>query len=646
MRRKQTGFFLVSATVAVAVLGMVLTFWSANQARQARVERAEQVGEAMKAIGEAAQSFITLNYREIDDLLNGVKSEIVLGSQNDRFTAATHSGTDPYIEDLTATRLLAALNLGGMGSRPPHGVGEYVIRVSRVCDQSRRLCNLESLIYLSEPMKRTDSSAPDFAAAAIAVRKIGSLGGLSTADNPNEFRFVDGEGHVRPIDNPLRSPGLIAVRGRFDTSALNVNVSRDGRRGPLNDMNFEHVDNAGMKKRSSIVGLNNIVGTGKLSMNELEVGAATIKGTLNLDAGADAAGGKRNQDIVGAGNIDGNGKLTMNGIHASSAQITGSASIDALTAGALTAERGATIEGVLRMQNNNIESVGKVTAAEVESRGLKSTSGVVELKKEVPAGSRCDVWGLGRDSGGRIMSCQRDPKNPSHWKWMLASTPRTVNEVPDDIIKEVLRGNGWKMYKFALNGRNAQNVRPADEKKKISHFIVSAADACTLDPMEGPPGDNAKLERYWRGFKVSGGGSDRSLICFTKGFSDGSIYRENSRAYWRVSANVYNEDNPEFKSTLAALLLRGPGPTLPPPRARVEFRDFKFDRFKYLAGDAGHHYSLGDWERCIKDHSYGNAWAGSELTLYEPGEKGFSEWVLRVKKRDGRALCWKAVTTS
>ncbi|EON11829.1 hypothetical protein [Pandoraea sp. SD6-2] len=66
MRSGQSGFFLVSAAVAVAVVGMLITFRGVQQRRQMRIERAERIGESLKAIGDAVETFTVKHHGEIE----------------------------------------------------------------------------------------------------------------------------------------------------------------------------------------------------------------------------------------------------------------------------------------------------------------------------------------------------------------------------------------------------------------------------------------------------------------------------------------------------------------------------------------------------------------------------------------------------
>ncbi|VVD84005.1 hypothetical protein PCO31111_01268 [Pandoraea communis] len=84
------------------------------------------------------------------------------------------------------------------------------MRVYRICEAgSTSLCRIETLTYLTEPIKKLYSSEPDIGLAAVAAKKMGVHGGLSTADKAREFRFISYSN--LPFRNYLRATC------RFDT---------------------------------------------------------------------------------------------------------------------------------------------------------------------------------------------------------------------------------------------------------------------------------------------------------------------------------------------------------------------------------------------------------------------------------------------
>ncbi|QBC33503.1 hypothetical protein [Pandoraea sp. XY-2] len=419
MRRNQSGIFLVSAAIAIAVVGMLITFWGVNQMRQMRIERAERVGHGLKIVGNAADTFVAKYYKQLSELLSAPGNTFPIKGHTLTNVPASSSFGYAHVGNLNAAALIKVLDISGVGSKPPHGLGDYEIRIYRKCDRENPPnCQINSLTYLTEPAKRAYSSEPDYAFAAIVAKTVGAYGGTSTMDKPQEFRFVDENMQPIPdaVPNPLGKPGLVAMRGGYLTHSLDVNVRRDGSRNITGDLDFENGNT-----HQSIKGIKNIVGVGKLSMGELEIGGkATVKGPLHLSDDK----GRNRQDIIGAGNIEGDGMLTMRGLEVQGATVAGNATIH----GDLKAQRGATVGGALRMQRNDIEHAGQVTADR-----LQSESGVIRLDRSNQQDASCQPGEIGRDGNGKMLSCQN---SGGGWTWQLARTTEYITKVE---YKEVER---------------------------------------------------------------------------------------------------------------------------------------------------------------------------------------------------------------
>ncbi len=419
MRRNQSGIFLISAAMAIALVGMLITFWGVNQIRQIQVERAERVGHGLKIIGNAADTFVAKYYKEIAATLSAPQGSFIVKGYKFTHVPPSSSFDYSYIGNLDALSLVKVLDLSGAGTKPPHGLGDYEIRVYRKCDGEKPPnCQINSLTYLTEPAKRAYSSSPDYAFAAIVAKTVGVFGGTSTIDRPQEFRFVDENMQPIPdaVPNPSGKPGLVAMRGGFLTHSLDVNVRRDGSRNITGDLDFQSGST-----NQSIKGIKDIVGVGKLDMTELEIrGKATIKGPLHL---SDEKGQNR-QNIIGARNIEGDGTLKMSGLDVSDAKVTG----DATIVGQLTANSGATVGGALKMQRNDIEGAGQVKADR-----FHSDSGIIRLDKSHSENNACQEGAIGRDHNGKMLSCQR---SGGKWTWQLARTTEYIEKV---VVTEVER---------------------------------------------------------------------------------------------------------------------------------------------------------------------------------------------------------------
>lgn len=490
MRKQQSGIFLISAAIAVAVLGVMISFWGVHQARQMRTEKAERMGEALKLMGDKVQSFVVEHHNAIVALLGpSAKPFTVRGVTFER--RQDWLGR-PSIDNLTASRLLTATNATGMGTRPPGSRGEYGIHVYLECDKATNVCNIETLTYIDTPIYKTYGTAPDWDAAAVAVRKIGALGGIQH-DGGQVFRFLDSSGQTGTVASPLGKPGLIAVRGGYSTSAMDVYVRRDGStmRGPLD---FEERDaQGGRVKRHDIVGVGKLDAE-RLSGASLTASAATVSGPLvansaTLQGQLDMGGNGANHSIVGAQDISGTGTLRMGAMEltgpaaAQSLVVGGPANVgarlsvagDTVLEGKLSAKNGAKLDGKLEMSGNDI-----VKADKVEADLFRSAKGVVELNGAKQQGEECHVWGLTRDADGRLLSCQRSRPGSNTWHWKLASTPGSVTDVPTYIVKEIEKlvrvDDHWKVTRYSLTPSRA-GLRLGSA---LYFYVASQSDATLL----------------------------------------------------------------------------------------------------------------------------------------------------------------------
>lgn len=272
MRSNQSGILLVSVAIAIAVAGLLATFWGVNQMRQMRVERAERVGHSLNMIGNATDTFIAKYHKDINEMLSTPGSTFTLNDHTFTHTPASSAFDYAYVGNLDATSLTTALDISGVATKPPHGLGKYEIRVYRECDRANPPnCRINSVAYLTEPAKLAYSSSPDHDFAIIVAKTIGVRGGRSTIDRPEAFRFVDEYQRPTPdtIPNPLRKAGLVAMRGSFQMHSRDTDVARDGPRDIVADLDGQSDDtNRSIKGVKTIKG---IVGVGKPEMNEPEI---------------------------------------------------------------------------------------------------------------------------------------------------------------------------------------------------------------------------------------------------------------------------------------------------------------------------------------------------------------------------------------
>ncbi|WP_130027534.1 hypothetical protein [Pandoraea sp. XY-2] len=563
MRRKQSGIFLISAAIAVAVTGMLITFWGVNYTRQLRVERAERIGESLKIMGDATQSFAVTYHDRLNKLFENDVPFTIDGVQ------FTREGTAPrVVSNLTAESLIKVMNVRGVASKPPNGMGEYAIRVYEDCVDKK--CDIKTLVYLTQPIKRAYSDAPDYDAATTAMRKIGALGGMSLQDAPDQFRFIESDGSARTVMNPTAQPGLLAVRGGHQTSAMDTLLSLDGRKSMTGNLNLEDKNGAGKNgpTHHNIVGAGNIEGKGNLRMTSLEVSSARIAGTLDLSKGTPNNGQNNGNNIIGARDITGSGTLSMRGVEADSVKVGSTLSLNANDiTGARTV--GAKTVDATNVDATNVDAT-RVNAKRVESGALKSTEGVVELGTSISGGS-CTGMGIGVDAQGRVMSCQAedpDRKGRGGRVWKLSSPTITRENVPDDVVNQITseaqRDASWWMSKFDLRwGKSKLLNRSAASVL----YEVGFASACVLDAEAKNAGGileyNHRLSRFVvRGMARPGG----ALYCFSYGGRSGGM----STTFWDWGKNNvghgimesptwYRGDTPEFRNLFSATMTQNVG---------------------------------------------------------------------------------------
>ncbi|WP_353191853.1 hypothetical protein [Pandoraea pnomenusa] len=569
MRSKQAGVFLISATIAVAVVGMLITFWGVNYSRQMRTEKAERVGEALKAIGNAVDTFAVRYHADIHRVFDNPSETFSVNGIEFKHTLADNTYDEDHLGNLSAQNLIKALQLPGVSSRPPSGVGEYAIRVYRACSGTPKICQVRTLAFLTEPMKRTYSSETDFDFAATAARRIGAAGGVSQQDKPQNFRFIDEKDSPVVVKNPRNVAGLIAIRGGAQTDNLNLNVKRDGSLPMTGNLNMSGKDARGNDAQHSIEGVKDITGFGQLKMDALEIRkGAKISGKLNLENELNLT----KNDIVGARDIRGSGELVMNSLSVKDAKIDGT----------ITAKKGARLEGELNMSGNKIKGAKTVEAGTVTASGnLKSGKGLVELDDNVRVGDMCNIWGLGRDNDGRVVSCQREKQNSDVRRWKLSSSPQTVKEVPVAIREEIERlvrtGEGWTMHLFDIVPSPASSYPANTYYARNPYYLTKVWSgklmACGVVPWSLRFESNDKTPIASLGRRYVVGTSSERLACLFKGRANvileaydwtwgtmGGTPGDDDRwgkslGHTRNPIAVYDDKHAEFKPILESLML-------------------------------------------------------------------------------------------
>jgi len=523
MRKKQSGIFLISAALAVSVVGVLVTLWGVQQSRQMRVERAERIGESLKVMGNALETFTVKHHGDIDKLLSGKTDEFSVNGQ--RFTRASGpgGGLRTEIAGLNAHTLIKALDLHGVATKPPRGVGEYAMEVALVCDaDNANACRIDTLTYLTEPLKKTYSSEPDFNLVAVAARKIGVYGGLSTADKAGEFRFVDQAEGAIPVLNPAGArPGLLAMRGGSQTKDLNNMAPRDGSRPFTGDVSFNDPITS---QKYSITGVRDIKAEGEIEVGEIKIANKAVASEMNATR---------------------------------------------LRTQSLTTSGPTTFGGALNMGEKDVRNAKTIEAQEVKSMRLRSTSGIVELNDVQSENAACSGAGIAVDGAGKVLSCQPDAESPTGRLWKLSGTPKTKADVPQTLIGEIAkdtltdmvlvgvnRGEEWTIWKLSVNGTaslGGAHYRPVQKGYTASNAMVCGLSSRLDDWLPG--GRNSRrqgtLERDRSGDYTLKGSSNYPLLCLTRAGQTPTFEIDKT---FKLNATRYSSKDVKFDGLLADLM--------------------------------------------------------------------------------------------
>ncbi|MBN4664758.1 hypothetical protein HUS73_04460 [Pandoraea nosoerga] len=657
MRNRQSGFFLIGATIAVAIAGILLTLYMRQQVHETRIQRAENIGSALRIIGNGVESFIVEHHDNIDKALNGVPgvtlaragelTNVPLSRTTDvRFGHVLQMRIDGHTGPPSAAAIIRMTRLPGVGDRPPLPGANYVVRIFRDVNNP----NIRAVVHLDRTLRTTYGPDPDWDMLGTAVRKIGPNGGLSR-DDSGRFTFPLTPPGDTTLQNTLPStsdtPGLLAVRAGYSLSPLNRYLRRDGTdamTGPLR------------------MGGKDIVGAGNIRLDgNLESPTGTLK-AKTLDAQEDVAarrnalvGGeaaRRRANAVNGGDapgwvIAGKGIASGQVVAGTDAQmladvrrqgdgiVAGSKGVwsygDLRAKGDIQSE-GGNIRAERRRAGNNTGNViadGSVTGGTLHSRGtvtasgnLISQGGALQLKDfRAEANTSCSGMegGIAVNRAGRVVSCQSG-------RWQISL--KTETYYVDRPVK-------WSYREWDLSGTNDSGVR---------NHRFGNAKVCRLlsnqhfNPASQHPSISPRYLRFdGREYIVDVPHEVRAAL---PRMTVACLYTDTPSAAYAARYGGYKTylqpiASGSFDGAAARSFVQANPPT-------TEYRSFTYDRFRFLSGDAGYHYKLGDWDHCIVDGSYGNSWPGWELDLYPPQTYyENTEWLFRVKKRDGRAICWR-----
>lgn len=300
MRNPQRGIFLISAAIAVAIVGMLITFGMNQYVQSLRTHKAESVGEALKVIGEGVQSFIVEHHAEIreafDDKPQTVQhtgditgvvrlTRIVTASEN--MLRISVGGESP--RELTAADIIALMKLAGVGDQPPlMPDASYRIRIFADIKGSKTQ-DIRGLVYLDKPFTKTYGGGVDWTQLSTALRKMGVHGGFSRKDDETRFTFpLTPSGatvNQRQLPNPTGDAGILAMRAGYLLGPLSAYLRRDGSEAMTGDLDMGEQNIANISKLSGRAGTLQIDGQVDVTRRLLVgPGAASLASAAGISA--------------------------------------------------------------------------------------------------------------------------------------------------------------------------------------------------------------------------------------------------------------------------------------------------------------------------------------------------------------------------
>lgn len=249
----QRGFTLVSLLIVVVATGALLALYVERQMERARLDRGEQIGQALKTLGHGFERYLR-------------EHRVALAAEVPRIPGVTN----PLAP--TAEALIRIMKINGVASTPPlveKASYRFLVTYPSGCSATQKLhsprCRPAALAYIDKPLKR--GKEVDYVAVAQAVRVMNGRGGYARPDSAWQFTFPDSVTAPVPIPvvNPTRLAGVLAWRAEVTTSRPEYVQLDGGNRmtGPL------RLDGRG--KDHDLIGSKNIAASGTLLAKQAAV---------------------------------------------------------------------------------------------------------------------------------------------------------------------------------------------------------------------------------------------------------------------------------------------------------------------------------------------------------------------------------------
>ncbi|MFJ2995253.1 hypothetical protein [Pandoraea sp. NPDC087047] len=375
MRYRQRGVFLIGATIAVAVVGILITFGLQQYVQSLRNQKAEVVGEALKLIGEGTQSFMVKHHAAIRKAFedgNAVRLTDA-GELQPYGVEVIRSGADPLslqlrvgarARHITADDIIKIMKLPGVGASPPTMPGaSYVVSITR--EKHARDASIHALVYIDQPLKRTYSAHADMNMLTTAIRKIGVHGGFSSDATPAYITFPQTPAGETDTPNRLanpdanRTPGLLAVRAGYPLGPMSSYLRRDGSDVMTGNLRMG---------KNDLVSAGNILAGQSQEMTD-DVRRQPTKGYVAAEKG-----------IWSYGNLWAKGDIYND-------------------------DGNLTIAGTAESKKGNVAASGFVHIGEGDSRAERA-AGTITFGTPIVANTSCTSIGqIGRDNLGNFHSC-------------------------------------------------------------------------------------------------------------------------------------------------------------------------------------------------------------------------------------------------
>ncbi|VVD97816.1 hypothetical protein PPN31114_01957 [Pandoraea pneumonica] len=439
MQSRQKGVFLIGATIAVAVVGVLLTFWMNQQMHDMRMQKAESVGASLKVIGDGVQSFIVKYHGEIDSALNSA-DPVPIANAGDMGAIEFTKDKDGYqgqmlllgSKPLSAEHIIRIMKLPGIGDKPPAlPDARYVVRIF----QPPNSRDIRGVVYIDQTITRTYGHRTDWNAVSTAVRKIGVHGGFSKDDDPGDFTFpqtpTGSTTTPNRLPNPLHRAGLLAVRVGYLLSPMNSYLRRDGTQ-PM---------------------------TGKLDMRENDI--ANVKEIIGAKQGLKLTGAIEATSTIAAKDNITSGKNLI---------AYGKSPPDGMSRDGVETKDGviAAAKGVWSYADVNVKNGGSVRVGDDPLRQTELNPSTLTLGEPINPSQACRVNGqIGRDAGGTFYACQH-----GSWRTLKGDTGSDGARGQSGDKGDQGPAGAPGQVKFALTQYKLYNCTAASVRTQPHHYCT------------------------------------------------------------------------------------------------------------------------------------------------------------------------------